>query len=116
MFGLQLLQMALYEAVLLQNDLDPEFVRSLNEGDASFSDGDEDDTVELASAAGDEDAVPSESGDDVRVPSELGDDSAVPGEGGDEAPESSHTGEAEGTLSSDQNKPKLNVQSCTHCI
>lgn len=91
--------MALYEAVLLQNDLDPEFVRSLNEGDASFSGDDEDDAVELASvasAAGDEDAVPSESGDDAGVPSELGDDSAVPGVAGDEAPESSHRGEAAG--------------------
>ena len=91
--------MALYEAVLLQNNLDPEFVRSLNEGDASFSGDDEDDAVELASvasAAGDEDAVPSESGDDAGVPSELGDDSAVPGVAGDEAPESSHRGEAAG--------------------
>jgi len=101
--------MALYEAVLLQNDLDPEFVRSLNAGDASFSDDDEDDAVELASvasAAGDEDAVPSEVGgdagapgelgDDSAPPRELGDDSAVPGEAGDEAPESTHRGAAEG--------------------
>ncbi|KAA6424646.1 MAG: hypothetical protein FRX49_05314 [Trebouxia sp. A1-2] len=91
--------MALYEAVLLQNDLDPEFVRSLNAGDASFSGDDEDNAVELASVASadrDEDAVPSESGDDAGVPSELGDDGAVPGEAGDEAPDSSHRGKAEG--------------------
>jgi hypothetical protein len=100
--------MALYEAVLLQNDLDPEFVRSLNAGDASFSGDDEDNAVEVASvasAAGDEHAVPSESGDDDGVPGELGDDSAVPGAAGDEAPESSPRGEAEGKLTSDQNKP-----------
>ena len=109
--------MALYEAILLQNDLDPEFVRSLNAGDASFSGDDEDDAVELASvasAAGDEDAVPSESGDDAgipgelgvdsAVPSKLGDDSTVPGEAGDEAPESGHTWEAEGKLTIDQKK------------
>ncbi len=73
--------MALYEAVLLQNDLDPEFVRSLNAGDASFSGDDEDDAVELASVA-----------------SAAGDDDAVPSEVGDEAPESSHREEAKGEL------------------
>ena len=69
--------MALYEAVLNQNGLDPDFVRTLDEGGAdSASDDEDDDDVEVASvgsAAGDEAGPHSGVVDDAPGPSLRGD-------------------------------------------
>lgn len=68
--------MALYEAVLHQNGLDPDFIQSLDEGGADSASDDEDDDVEVASvgsAAGDEAESQSDLVDDAPGPSLRGD-------------------------------------------